>query len=382
MSRRGHGEGSIYQRASDGKWVGSVNLGYRLDGKRDRKIIYGKTRKEVAERLKTLLRDQQRGLPLVTNERETLGQFLAHWLSEVARPNLRATTYATYENHIRNHITPALGRIPLQRLAPQQIQTFLNAKIASNLSPRTVADIHAVLRTALGQAMKWNLVHRNVAALVDKPRIPQKEVRFLTPDEAKKLLNAIHGDRFEALYVTTLSLGLRRGEVLGLRWQDVDIEKGILRVRQAVQRIQGQKGLQITEVKTRSGLRSINLPSVTVSALRAHRVRQIEERLLAGDRWQDTGLVFTTRLGTPIEPRNLKRSFDRVIEKAGLDHTCLHGLRHTAASFLLAQGVPMRMISDVLGHARTSITSDIYSHLYEPMRAEAAAKMDTMLGVG
>lgn len=375
-SRRGHNEGSIYQRASDGLWVATVSLGYGPNGKRKRKPIYGKTRKEVAEKLKTLLHEQQSGLPIVT-ERQTLAQFLQHWLSEVAQPSLRASTFSTYESHIRTHIVPALGRVALQQLTPQQIQSFLNHKLAGGLSPRTVADIHAVMRTALQQAVKWNLMARNVATLVERPRIPQKQVQYLTPAQARTFLQSVQSDRLQALYLTAMSLGLRRGEALGLRWDDIDLDRGILAVRAALQRINGK--LQLVELKTKAAHRSINLPSVTLAALKAHRRRQLEERLLAGSQWQELGFVFTTRIGTPIEPRNYKRSFDKALERAGLDHMRIHDMRHTAASLLLAQGVPAKVISEILGHARVGITLDIYSHLYEPARQEAAAKMDQLL---
>jgi integrase len=164
----------------------------------------------------------------------TLQQFLETWLSEVARPNLRASTFATYESHARKHIIPALGRVPLQHLTPQEVQSFVNDKLAKGLAPRTVADMHAVLRTSLAQALKWNLVARNVAALVDSPRIPEKPLNYLTPEQARQFLDSVKGTRLEALYITAISLGLRRGEALGLKWEDVDLDKALLTVKRAV----------------------------------------------------------------------------------------------------------------------------------------------------
>ncbi|HKP53208.1 MAG TPA: site-specific integrase [Chloroflexia bacterium] len=377
-TRRGHGEGMIRQR-TDGVWEARIDLGY-VEGKRRRKSIYGKTRREVAEKLKALLVDQQKGLPITTSERQTLGQFLEQWLADVARPTLRASTYATYENHVHKHLVPTLGRTPLQQLGPQQIQSLINQKLKTGLAPRTVADIHAVLRTALAQALKWGLVARNVATLVDRPRISQHQISFMTPEQARSFLQAIHGDRLQGLYTIAISLGLRRGEALGLRWEDVDFERGTITVKRGLQRIGGK--LSTVELKTRASYRSINLPSVTLGALRAHRIRQLEERLLAGSRWQDTGHVFTTTIGTPIEPRNYKRSFDMALKHAGLDHMRIHDMRHTAASLLLAQDVSPKMISEILGHARVGITLDIYSHLYAPMRQDAAHKMDEVLAPG
>jgi integrase len=377
MSKRGHNEGSIFYHDGLQRWSAAVSLGYDLNGKRKRKYVYGKTRKEVAEKLKELHKDQQLGLP-ITSGRQTLGKFLDQWLTDVARPNLRPSTYATYQLHVRNHISPALGRIPLQQLGPQDIQSFINAKLATGLAPRTVGDIHAVLRTALTQAVKWGLVARNVATLVNRPRIPKKQPTFLTPEQSVSFIEASAGDRYQPLFITALSIGLRRGEALGLRWEDVDFERGVITLRQAMQRVEGK--LRPVELKTHAAHRSINLPGLTIAALRRQRVHQMEDRLLAGSTWNDTGLVFTSRLGTPIDPRNYKRALDRALHRAGLHHIRIHDMRHTAASLMLSQNISPKVISEVLGHARVGITLDIYSHLYEPMRQEAAARMDEALG--
>lgn len=197
--------------------------------------------------------------------------------------------------------------------------------------------------------------------------------RSLTPVEAKALLGAARGDRLEALYVTMLSLGLRRGEALGLAWEDVDLDKGILRVRQAV-KLEGGR-LVIGEVKTAGSRRSLNLPGRLVEVLRAHRLRQLEERLAAGERWHHQGLVFTTTVGTPIDPHNRRRSFVSLCKRAGLGHWHPHELRHSAASIMLAQGVPLEVVSDVLGHSSIRITKDVYGHVMEPQKRQAADAM-------
>ncbi len=376
-TRRGHNEGSIYQRASDSLWVGSINLGYGPDGKRKRKPIYGKTRKEVAEKMKAALRDQQLGV-LITTARQTTGQFLTRWLEDVARPSLRASTYETQESHVRVHLIPSFGHVPLQQLTPQHIQAFIKYKLESGLSPHTISDIHGILRHALGQAVKWNLVPRNVAALVDKPRWERPQMNCLTPEQALQLLVAVKGDRFEALYTVAVPLGLRRGEALGLKWEDVDFDKGLLHVRRTLQRVGGK--LQLTEPKTRTSRRSINLPQICIAALRGHKDLQRWEKRLAGDRWQEHELVFPTGIGTPYEPNNLKRHLQRMLDKAGLPHIRIHDLRHTAASLMLAQGIQPKVISEILGHSRIGVTLDIYAHLYEPARQEAADRMDQLLG--
>lgn len=210
-TRRGHGEGSIYQR-QDGRWCTAVDLGY-VNGKRKRKVIYGKTRKDVAEQLKVVLRDKQQGIPVVT-ERQTVDQFLTCWLADVVAPK----THHSYSEIVRLHLVPTLGKTPLTKLSPQDVQSLLSSKLADGLSPRTVAYIRNVLSMALGQALKWGLVARNVATLVTAPRVERTAIKPLTHSQSRTLLQAAQGDRLEALYRVALSLGLRRGEVLALRW--------------------------------------------------------------------------------------------------------------------------------------------------------------------
>lgn len=376
MARRGPNEGSIHQR-NDGYWAATVDLGF-VNGKRKRKYFYGKTRREVAEKLKVALREQQQGLPIAI-ERQTVEQFLTKWLEDTAKPTLRPSTYTGYEVLVRVHIIPALGRIQLQQLSPQHVQAFLKQKRESGLANRTVQYMHAVLRRALGQAVKWGAVPRNVATLVDPPRVQHTEVQPWTPEQARTFLEAMQGDRLAALYSVALALGLRRGEALGLRWDAVDFDKGILTVKAALQRVGGE--LQLLETKTNRSRRVISLPQITIAALRSHRVRQVEERLKAGALWQEYGYVFTTKVGTPIEPRNINRSFEAAIRRAAVPRIRFHDMRHTCASLLLAQGVHPRVVMDVLGHSKISVTMDTYSHVTSTLQREAATSMDTILDV-
>ena len=375
MARRGQGEGSIYQRA-DGRWVGSVTIGYE-DGKQKRKSFYGKTRKEVKEKLTTAVADQQRGLPVAFDERLTLGTFLDEWLEHSVKPSVRPSTYKSYSGLVRLHLKPVLGHHRLTKLEPQHVQRFMNRKLKSGLSPRTVDYCRAVLRRALNQALRWGHVPRNVATLVDPPRAKRPEIQPLTPDEARALLDAVAGDRLEALYAVALAVGLRKGEALGLRWDDVDLEAGTLSVRKQLQRVDGK--LQLVDLKTDRSRRTITLPSISVDALRRHRVRQLEERLVAGRRWSDSGLVFTTTIGTPIDARNLSRWFHEHRERAGIRRVRFHDLRHTCATLLLVQGVHPRVVMDILGHSQISLTLDTYSHVIPSLQAEAAEKMDALL---
>jgi len=374
MHKRGRNEGTIYQR-SDGRWCAAVDLGWE-NGKRKRKYLYGSTRAEVAEQMTKVLREKAQGLP-VSVERQTVGHFLEDWLEQSVRPRVRPRTFESWRLIVRRHIVPALGSLSLQKLSPQNVRTLLNRKLADGLSAQTVRHIRTVLRRALGEAVKFGLIVRNSAALVDGPRIPHHEIHPFTPEEARRFLDAARGERLEALYSVALAVGVRRGEALGLRWQDVDFDR---RVLTAVQRVNGK--LRFLEPKTERSRRTLSVPDTVVAALRTHRIRQLEERLAAGRRWQDFGLVFATRVGTPLEPRNVHRDFKRILVKAGVPDQRFHDLRHAAASLLLAQGVSPRVVMELLGHSRIGITMDTYSHVIPSLMREAADKMDQILAGG
>jgi integrase len=375
-SKRGQNEGSIYRRA-DGRWAGAVSLGYK-GGKRYRKAIYGKTRAEVRRKVAAAQRAAEQGLPL-GSERQTLSQFLRDWLEHSVKPSTRPRTHASYAQLVRLHIEPELGRVPLAKLSPQQVQQLMNRKLASGLSPRTVRYIRAVLRRALNQALKWGLVPRNVATLVEAPKSEACEIRPLDPHQARRLLEALRGDRAEALYSVALAVGLRLGEALGLRWDAVDLDAGVLVVRSQLQRLEGK--LRLTERKTSRARRTIHLPVAVVEALRRHRIRQFEERLLAGERWTETGLVFTSTIGTPCDARNVTRHLALVLDRAGLPHVRFHDLRHTCASLLLAQNVHPRVVMEILGHSQIALTMNTYSHVMPTMQEEAASRMDAVLSI-
>lgn len=374
MKRRGNGEGTITRR-KDGRWEGRISLGYD-GGKRLRKSVFGKTRREVQLKLADVLRARDRGLPQ-TDHRITVGHFIGHWLQEVARPDLRPSTYRSYEAIVRLHIEPRLGRVRLAKLRPELVQELLNEKAREGLSPRRVQYIQAVLRTALSTAERWGYVERNVARLVKAPRQARTELTPLEPEEVRQLLLAASGDRLEALYVVTLGLGLRKGEVLGLRWEDINFEAAEIHVRHGLQRVDGR--LQLVEPKTKRSRRSLAAPGTVLNALRRHRARQREERLLAGSRWVDLGFVFTTTIGTPLEAGNVTRRFQRLLANAGLRRIRFHDLRHSAATLLLLQGVHPRVVMEQLGHSRIQLTMDTYTHVLPPALRDAAERMDEVL---
>ncbi len=368
--RRGHNEGTIRHR-DDGRWEAQISL---PGGKR--KSVYGKTRKDVQDKLRSTLRDIDAGLDLGTS-RQTVGAFLDRWIADVVTPARAPKTTATYRDVVRLHLKPTVGRHALDKLTPQHVAALLKAKTDAGLSPRMVHHIRGVLRNALNQAMRWGMVGRNIAALVEAPRQVRHEVEPLTLTETRALFAAVGDDRLAALFRLALTLGLRQGEVLGLMWEDLDLDRRTLKVRRALQRIDGR--LILKEPESAKSRRTVTLPPFLVADLRAHRVRQLEERMFAGPRWQEAGFVFTSKVGTPLDARNVSRSWHRLLAAHGQPRRKFHVTRHTAASLMLAEGVPMKVVQEVLGHSLLSTTADIYGHLFPEAFDAAADAMERAL---
>ncbi len=373
--RRANHEGSIHKR-KDGRWAAVLDLGYQ-DGRRKRKALYGRTKSEVQKKLFATRRALQDGLP-ITSERQRLGQFLLRWLEDVARPNLRPRTYIRYREILMCHAIPALGKRPLARIMPQDLQRLYSRKLEEGLAARTVGKVHVVLHRALQDAVRWGLVGRNVCDAVRPPKVHTQEMRALSPDEARQFLAAAQGDPLEALYTLAVTTGLRQGELLGLKWQDVDLEAGQLQVRRTIARVNGQ-GFVEQEPKSARSRRSISLTPMAVTTIRQHRARQLQWRLEA-IAWEDNHLIFPNEVGRPIEAQNLmRRSFYPLLERAELQRMRFHDLRHTAATLMLAQGIHPKVVQEMLGHSTVSLTLDTYSHIMPNMQAEAAAKMQEAL---
>ena len=401
MSRRGRGEGSII-RLADGRWQARVDLGWQ-GGRRRRKALYGRTRKDVVAKLTKALRDVQRGVPL-GDGRQTLGPYLDQWLTVVVKPSVRPKTHHSYAQLVRLHLTPGLGHLRLARLEPGHVETFLEEKRQAGLSPRTCQYLRAVLRRALSRALKHGLVARNAAALADPPRSVRSEVQSLTPEQARVFLAEIAGHRLYPLIVVGLGLGLRQGEILGLAWTDLDLDRGVLRVRHALERL--GKGWRLVEPKSEQSRRTLKLPAELLPILRAHRTSQLEARLAAGGRWKDHGFVFTSRHGAPLDGPRLNRQTKELLRQTwsgGLpdckhlqvsNRKCadcqaehlpvlhFHSLRHSCASFLLAQGVPARVVMEILGHSDIRLTLNTYSHVSQELQEEAARQMSAVLWSG
>jgi integrase len=374
MTRRAPGEGSIYRR-KDGRWVGQA---HKDTG--GRSFVYGRTQRDVREQLTVIRRELQQGIPPITG-RMPLARYLESWLIDSAKPTLRASTFVSYRTIVRKHLIPKLGRVQLAKLTPLMIERFLNERIETGLSPRRVQYIHAVLRRALNRAMKAGYIGRNVATLVDPPRVPHKEIEPFTPSQVRVLLEATKGNRLEALYSVALAVGLRQGEALGLRWEDVDFEAGLIHARFELQRLEGK--FQLVELKSRRSHRTVAMPPYIAEKLLEHGARQREEHLLLGPEWHDSDLVFTSHTGRPLDGRNVTRSFQRLLKRAGLPKRRFYDLRHSCATLLLVQGVPARVVMEILGHSQIGLTMNTYTHvLPELTRAAAGGMQEFLVGAG
>ncbi len=373
--RRANSEGSLY-RDKQGRWCASVSV-KQPDGTSKRKVARCKTKAEATQCLARLRAEQQAGT-LIT-DRTSLADFLQRWLEEKVRIKNRPRTYESYKQMCRLHIVPIIGTAQLAKLTAADVDHVLYVAQEHGCSPRTRAYLRAILRIALGQALKWGLVSRNVATLTDAPPSAPREMAALTLEQAQTLLSAACGDRLEALYWLALMLGLRQGELLGLRWQAVDLDRQTLRVEVALQAINGT--LVLGPPKTEKSKRVLPMPPVLVTMLRGQRARQNEERLRLGPDWQDTaGLVFTTDSGRPVIPRNLVTAFKRLLTRAGLPDVRFHDLRHACNSILAAYGVPDRVRMEILGHTNIRTTQEIYTHVYDPALREAADVMERLFG--
>ncbi len=365
MAKRANGEGSIHKRA-DGRWCASITI------KGKRKHFLSKDREEAARKLTAAKKTRDDGLPVVT-EHQAVAQFMQSWLV-ATKPSIRERTWTRYEQYVRLHITPALGKMRLSGVTPQHLQRLYAERIQPELSPTTVHHIHAVSHKSLDQAVRWNVVPRNVADLVDPPRVTRHEMTTLTPDEARSLLGAAANNRLEGLYVLALMTGMREGELLGLKWKNIDFDGSALEVRGSLQRL--KSGLVVAEPKTTKSRRRVGLTAAALTALRQHKIRQAEERLRVGAAWQPSELVFTDQEGAPIDATKfLRNSFALLLKLAGLPRMRFHDLRHKAATFLLGRGIHPKIVSEMLGHSQIAITLDLYSHVTPTMQREATAAM-------
>jgi len=374
--KRGNGEGTIYQRASDGRWLGVLHVGYGPTGRPIRKTVSAKTRGEVVQKFKDLQRTFDDGLP-VPDGTINVSQLLARWQADILTHQVAPSAATNYEGIARNHVIPDLGRKKLSELTTADVDRLISKKMAEGLSVSTVRRVRSVLAQALDQAVRWGWVTRNVAQLARAPKTERNEGRTLTADEARLFLDHLNGHRLEALFALMLTTGLRRGEALGLQWSDLDTKKGTLAVRRQLQR-EGD-GLVVRDTKTHGSRRVVNVPHPVLALLKQLRASEKASKARLGPAWTDSGFIFTNAIGGPLDPRNLLRDFKKICVSAGLGDWHIHELRHSAASLMLAQGVKLQVVSDVLGHSSIRMTADVYGHLLDPDRESAATAITEIL---
>lgn len=379
--RRGNREGSVYRR-KDGRHEAAITTATGRIYVTRRK---SESHEDFTARVEQTKTEVRRGRNRSTG---TLGDFLTDWLARI-RGKVAPRTWESYSDTVQTHITPALGHIRLGKLKADHVETMMR-EIEKTHSIRTVAYARSVLRRALKSAERDDLIGRNVAALVDPPRAPAStEVSISLPTESewKTFLAAVRTHDWEPLFLLWALIGPRRGEALGLSWTNVNEQTGRVRFTQSLQRIRtaetkpgvrGKTEIQIVPVKTGSSRRAVKIPPLLVESLRRYRIRQKSWRLAAGELWTESELVFTTRIGTPIDPRNAKRMVDDLLDKAGLPHRHIHGFRHVAASQLLEEGVPLEVVSTLLGHSSIRVTKDVYGHIAERAMDAAAEKMQEL----
>jgi len=378
-------KGSLFKEVGkDGtvSWRVRVDMVDPVTGKRRQPQRTYKTKREAEAGMAQWLVEIERGTAVNTSKM-TVGEYLQDWLATSARHRVRPTTFESYRKLVRSYILPVLGAVPLQKLTPAQVQTFYAAQLtegrngakAKGLSPRTVRYLHAILHRALKEAVSLGLVARNVTDAVAPPKDRRRAVESWDVDDVQRFLDVAAGDRrFGPVWLVALHTGMRRGELLGLRWQDMDLDAGVLHVRQALSVVSTDDGPRITfgEPKTHSGRRTIALDETCVAVLREHRARQIERRLALGPQWREGDLVFTNEFGGPVDPMNLYHRFVALAAKAGVPRIPLHGLRHTHATLLMKHGVNPKVVAERLGHADITLTLSTYSHVLPQMQQQAA----------
>lgn len=344
---------------------------------------YSKTfkgdKKDAQKVLNEMLRNSDLGL-LGNSNRQTVNEFLDFWLSSIAKPRLQYRTYKDYTDLLVRYVRPSLGNTKLCDLKAIHIQQLYSEMQAKGLSARTVRYAHAVLSSSLRSAVELDILTRNVAKLVQLPKQLQKEMDVLSKEEAIDFLHALEGERYGTMFSFAIATGMRPEEYFGLQWKDIDFERGTATVQRAVVRFRKGGGWQFSQPKTSKSRRTIPLPTETVDQLRKHRKAQLEERMSMGSIWNDYDLVFTSEIGTPLNPPNVTRAFKKLLTKAKIRSSIrLYDLRHTTATLLLQAGVNPKVVSERLGHSTISLTLDVYSHVLPTMQEDATAQLQEMI---
>jgi len=367
--RRANHEGTLYRR-KDGLWCAQVSLdGHRL-------TKYGKTQRECYAWIKETLAKIDTGLTCESIH-ITLESFINNWLNgkQLSR---RERTVFQYRKIAENYILPTLGKMRIQNISPVHIQRMYSTFQENGTGARTLQLIHSVLHNVLNQAVREGILLRNPADAVERPRWEQKEFKAFTEDEARQFLLATAGHRHEALFYLALTTGMREGELLGLKWSDIDWRKGVVNIQRQLQRIE-RKGLFFVPPKTKAGRRQIKLGQGMLDRLAQHRKRQDLEQEAAGSRWQENDLIFPSSLGTPFEGHRILDEFKELLVKAGLPDMRFHDLRHTALSLLMDMGIAVTTVQQRAGHSKASVTTDIYGHSMSRSQEKAAEQIEKLI---
>jgi integrase len=367
-------------------WCAVADLGI-VDGNRARKTKYGQSQKELAKWLTDTLRDHEHGV-LPSGGALTVGTWLEQWLraKEIGSKQIRPRTLEHYRLVVKKHIAPAIGQRPLAKLTPSDVERMLGAQLKAGRSPRSVSHVRAVLRNALSRAERDGKVSRNAARLAEPPSVPEPDRSSVEAfsERVPAFLRAIEGDRLAAMYTVTLALGLRIGEVTGLRWSDMDLDAGTLRINKSLQWIRptGRKHAlpHLVDPKTEKSRRVLELSEPLVDTVRQHRARWRDEKLTLGPRsLNEWDLAFTGPLGEPLNPRAISEQLRSILARAGLPRIRFHDLRHANASLMLSAHVPMEMLSRLLGHSNPTTTRNIYAHVLKPLVDEAKRAQASIL---
>ncbi len=392
-NKRGNGEGSISKRP-DGTWWARITIGVDKNGKQKRKAFYGKTRQEVQKKMTAALNEINTNT-YIEPSKLTLETWLNNWFNESSLNSIKQSTRVSYETFITKHISPVIGKIKLQNLRPDIIQKFYNDKLENGrldgkggLSPKTIKNIHVMLHEALEQALKNGLIARNVTEAVTLPKITKKEMRVLTSDEQSRLLKLCNNENNGIFVILALSTGMRLGEILGLKWEDINFKNKLLTVKRTVNRlknynsnIDSKTALIVNSPKTENSIRIIPLNEKILKCLKSYKTFQNEKYFKLGVHMEEDNFVFPNSLGNTGEPKTYQKIFTNLTKEANIENAHFHCLRHTFATRALEEGIPAKTVSEILGHANVSTTLDLYSHVLLDTKRNAIERMSKFIEI-
>lgn len=381
--KRGQNEGSIRKRA-DGTWEARVTVGILANGKQNRKSIYGKTRQEVSAKMTDLLNNLQKGL--ITNPTEmTLDEWMDYYMLEYKKRYVKPTTYINYSVKVKNHIKPSIGHYKIKALRQDIIQKFVNTLSDKGLAPSTVEDVYKLLRNALETAVDDGLIVRNVANKVKLPKVPKPKINVLTQEQQDAFVEQAKNTYMGSIYILDLCTGMRLCELLGLKWEDIDLVEKQLHVVRTLRKVKDPDKpeekwhLEFGTPKTSASQRTIPLNETAIKLLRNVRKQQLQNKLKAGSAYEDYNLVFCTQLGKPLDPTNMRRTFYDICNKIGVSGLHPHCLRHTFATRGAENNVDVRVMQRFLGHSTIKETADTYTHVLNDLKRSEILKLDKVV---